>query len=159
MLRRPLFLGLFFALFVFFLDQGTKFWAESTLLFKVEVPVTPFFNLFLAHNTGVAFSFFRHMGEAERYALLAFTSLICLVIVWMLFQLKNTERGLCWALGLVLGGGLANGADRFFNGFVTDFLDFHVLGWHWPTFNLADSAICLGVVMILWSFRGSQEPG
>ena len=141
-------LGLPIALLVLLLDQATKW----LMLLVVMAPpriieVTGFFNLVLAWNTGVSFSAFAGSGPAGRWILVGVAVVICgFVLAWM----GRTQRRLLIAgFAVIVGGALGNVIDRVIHGAVVDFLDFHLAGWHWPAFNLADTAITLGVVAII----------
>jgi signal peptidase II len=140
--------GLPIALLVLLLDQATKW----LMLLVVMAPpriieVTGFFNLVLAWNTGVSFSAFAGSGPAGRWILVGVAVVICgFVLAWM----GRTQRRLLIAgFAVIVGGALGNVIDRLIHGAVVDFLDFHLAGWHWPAFNLADTAITLGVVAII----------
>lgn len=149
--------GLTAAAIVFALDQVTK----SAVLTASDgfsgwsVEVLPFFNLVMVRNTGVSFSLLSE-GIAAWWVL----STVALVVTAFLFRWLWRERSLLAAtgLGLIGGGALGNVADRWRHGAVTDFLDFHAAGWHWPAFNLADVGIVVGVATIIWSsFVGSGQ--
>ena len=113
-----------------------------------RVEVTGFFNLVLVFNKGAAFSLFAQAAGWQTPLLAAF-ALAAAVIVSVLI-VRNPGRGLlCLGLALILGGALGNLIDRLRFGHVVDFLDFHALGWHWPAFNVADSAISVGAVILI----------
>jgi signal peptidase II len=120
-------------------------------------PVTAFFNLVLACNKGAAFSF---LADAPGWQtpLFAGFAIVASVVVGMLIVRHPAKRLFCAGLALVLGGALGNLVDRLRFGCVVDFLDFHAAGWHWPAFNVADSAITLGAVaLILESFLNRER--
>ena len=113
-----------------------------------RVELTDFFNLVLVFNKGAAFSLFAQAAGWQTPLLAAF-ALVAAVIVSVLI-VRNPGRGmLCLGLALILGGALGNLIDRVRFGHVVDFLDFHALGWHWPAFNVADSAISVGAVILI----------
>jgi signal peptidase II len=113
-----------------------------------RVELTGFFNLVLVFNKGAAFSLFAQAAGWQTPLLAAF-ALAAAVIVSVLI-VRNPGRGLlCLGLALILGGALGNLIDRVRFGHVVDFLDFHALGWHWPAFNVADSAISVGAVILI----------
>jgi signal peptidase II len=130
------------------IDQVTK-WAALTFLstppYKVEV--TPFFDLSLGFNTGVSFGVFGDLFSNQQWPLIAVTIAIAMVLtVWA----ARTDRLLeTVAIALMAGGAFGNIIDRIRQGAVTDFLDFHFIGWHWPTFNFADVFICVGAVSLV----------
>ncbi len=140
-------LGLAVAAAVVIADQIAKWWAVGVL---GEIPygieILPFFNLVLVWNRGISFGFFG--GGALPPWLLAVVALgVTLALVIWLRRVET--RLLAAAIGLVIGGALGNVIDRFRLGAVADYLDFHWSGYHWPAFNLADSAISVGVVLLL----------
>ena len=137
------------ALVVLAVDQATKLWAAGTLDYGMPVTVLPFFNLTLVHNTGAAFSFLADAGGWQRIFFIVVSGVVSLVLVAWLWRLPRDARLLGIALALVLGGAVGNLVDRIAYGYVIDFLDFHATGWHWPAFNVADSAISCGVVLLL----------
>jgi len=119
-------------------------------------PVTGFFNLVLACNKGAAFSF---LADAPGWQtpLFAVFALVASVVVGVLIVRNPGKRLFCGALALVLGGALGNLIDRLRIGCVVDFLDFHAMGWHWPAFNVADSAITVGAVLLILDGFVSRE--
>ena len=137
------------ALLVLAVDQATKLWAAGTLDYGMPVTVLPFFNLTLVHNTGAAFSFLADAGGWQRIFFIVVSGVVSLVLAAWLWRLPRDARLLGIALALVLGGAVGNLVDRVAYGYVIDFLDFHATGWHWPAFNVADSAISCGVVLLL----------
>lgn len=139
--------GLPIALLVLVLDQATKWLMLSIMSPPRIIEVTGFFNLVLAWNTGVSFSAFAGGGAAGRWILIGIAIVISgFVLAWM----GRTQRRLLIAgFAVIVGGALGNVIDRVIHGAVVDFLDFHLAGWHWPAFNLADTAITLGVVAII----------
>ena len=143
----PARLGL--ALLLLALDQATKLWAAGALDYGMPVAVLPFFNLTLVHNPGAAFSFLADAGGWQRIFFIVLSGVVSAVLVAWLWRLPREARLLGVALALVLGGAVGNLVDRVAYGYVIDFLDFHAGGWHWPAFNVADSAISCGVVLLL----------
>lgn len=140
-----------FMLLVMAVDAITKQLALATIPAFTRVPVTDFFNLVLVWNEGVSFGMLQHGHEAAPYLLSVLALAVCL---WLhRWLLKAETRGIALALGLIIGGALGNVIDRLLYGAVVDFLDFHVAGHHWPAFNVADSAICIGVIMLLLGGR------
>ncbi len=137
------------ALGVLLLDQATKLWAAAALAYATPVALLPFFNLTLVHNTGAAFSFLADAGGWQRGFFIVLSGVVSAVLVVWIWRLPRTQRLLGFALALVLGGAVGNLVDRVAYGYVIDFLDLHAAGWHWPAFNVADSAITCGVVLLL----------
>nr|VFK47935.1 MAG: signal peptidase II Aspartic peptidase. MEROPS family A08 [Candidatus Kentron sp. TC] len=147
---------LMLSVLVIILDQGTKY-LVTTMLGNLPVPVSPFFNLALTYNSGAAFSFLSSAGGWQRW-LFVFLSIVVSVI--LIHWLRGAPRGeirLPMALALVLGGALGNLWDRLTLGAVIDFIDLHYRGWHWPTFNIADSAITVGALLLFTTLIGKSE--
>jgi len=143
------------ALLVAVLDQLTKYWASASFGYGEARAVTGFFNLVLAHNQGAAFSFLASASGWQRgfFIVIAFVAIVVIVV---LLARHAGEKLFCLSLALILGGATGNVIDRILLGYVVDFLDFHVAGWHWPAFNLADSAITVGAVLLV---ADSFSPG
>lgn len=140
------------------LDLASKYWIESTLQFGEQIPVTNFFNLVLTYNPGAAFSFLSEQSGWQRWFLSGIASIAAIVIIFLLNKYQ-LEKLFCWALSLILGGAIGNLYDRIMLGHVVDFLDFYVGTYHWPAFNIADSAIFVGTALMIYdSFRTKQEP-
>lgn len=142
--------GLKLAMAVFAVDQISKYWIlyDVGLLSKGRIELLPFLNLTLVWNRGVSFGF---LGDAQAewtpYILIGLTSLVVAgLLVWLW---RDGQGWLVVALGLVIGGAAGNIADRVVHGAVVDFFDVHFGGWHFWTFNVADSAISLGVAVLL----------
>jgi len=130
-------------------DQATKYAAVQALAGGRLVEVTPFFNLTLVYNTGAAFSF---LSDASGWQRWFFVALALGASAWIVHLLRRHagQRLFSLALALVLAGAVGNVIDRLVVGAVIDFLDFHALGYHWPAFNVADSAITCGAVLLVW---------
>ena len=118
--------------------------------------VTPFFNLVLVFNPGISFGLFQNLGGP--WILIVLTALITAgLLIWLLRD-KGLGQSGSIALGLAIGGAIGNLVDRLRLGAVVDFLDFHLAGFHWPAFNVADSGISIAMILILWrSFFGSDS--
>jgi len=130
------------------LDQATKALVQAQLAPGEVVRLTGFFNLVLVFNTGAAFSFLASASGWQREFFVAITIVAAGVIV-LLLRRHAEERLFRFGLILILGGALGNLFDRLTLGKVVDFLDFHAIGWHWPAFNVADSAITVGAAMLI----------
>lgn len=137
------------AAIIVLIDQITKITMTKLFAFGESRPVTSFFNLVIAHNKGAAFSFLANESGWQRYF---FTGIAVVAVVFIIYLLKRHagQRLFCWALALILGGAIGNVIDRALYGYVIDFLDFHVAGWHWPAFNVADMAIVGGALMFVF---------
>ena len=147
-------LGLITALVVTILDQLTKGLILAHFAGRavgVEA-ITPFFNLVLTLNHGMSFGLFNGAtGAGGRFSVMIFSLVAAAIIVGLLYWLSRVVNPLLgFAIGLIVGGAVGNVADRIRYGAVVDFLDFHIGNYHWPAFNLADGAICLGVAVMLF---------
>jgi signal peptidase II len=131
------------------LDQLSKFAMTRVLAYGNGIEVTPFFNLVLVYNRGAAFSF---LSSASGWQRELFIAIALIASVWVVYLLRRHLRQtlLCFALSLILAGAIGNVIDRLLFGAVIDFLDFHLFGYHWPAFNLADSAITCGALLLIW---------
>ena len=140
------------------LDQLTKQLMERTLVVGEEVVLTPFLSLTLSYNPGAAFGILSSAGGWQRPVLSLFAiAVIGWLLVWI-HRLSATEHGLLWGLAAIAGGAMGNLIDRVLSGEVTDFISLHYQHFYWPTFNLADAAITLGVVSLLFaSLRGESR--
>ena len=135
---------------VVLLDQITKYIANTGLVYAEAVPVVPSFNLTLLYNRGAAFSFLSDAAGWQRWFFVAISlGASVLLIVW-LRKLKPQQRVLAVALSLVLGGAVGNLIDRLWLGYVIDFIQLYYKGFYWPAFNVADSAISVGAVLLIW---------
>jgi len=144
---------LWLAVVVVIVDQGSKELAQYLLVLHEPVAVLPSFNLFLTYNTGAAFSFLRDAGGWQRWLFVAVSFGVGGFIVLWLRRIPPNQKWLACSLALVLGGAGGNLIDRLLrpDGGVVDFFDVYYGTWHWPAFNLADYAISVGAVMLLWS--------
>ncbi len=136
------------AAIVILLGQLSTITMTKLLTYGQSMPVTGFFNLVLAYNKGAAFSFLAAEGGWQRYFFTAIGVVAAVAIIAMLKRHAG-PRMFCWALPLLLGGAIGNVIDRILYGHVIDFLDVYLKGWHWPAFNIADSAICIGAVLFV----------
>ncbi len=140
---------LWLSLAVLVLDQLTKQLAEHYLQLHDPVAVVPGFNLMLAYNTGAAFSFLHDAGGWQRWFFTILSSTVSAGIVWWMWRLDASERWLAIALALILGGALGNLWDRILLGHVVDFVQLYYRRWAYPAFNIADSAITAGAIMLI----------
>jgi signal peptidase II len=129
-------------------DQATKIVIERVYDYGDVHPVTGFFNLILTYNRGAAFSFLRDASGWQRHFFTVVGIGASLFIVFLLAR-HGTQKLFSFALALIMGGALGNVIDRIVHGHVIDFLDFHYAGWHWPAFNVADSAIVTGAALLI----------
>ncbi len=152
------------SLLVVVLDQATKWLAEALLEPFRPVALMPLLNLTLMYNEGAAFSFLANAGGWQRWLFAGFALVMTLALTLWLLRLDRGERATAAALSLIIGGAIGNLIDRIQTGRVVDFIDFYVANWHWPAFNVADSAITVGILLLLvTSFRDElgkkPEPG
>jgi len=143
--------NLLLAATVVVLDQLTKLWVLAAFQPYEVLPVLPVFNLTLVFNTGAAFSFLSDAGGWQRWFFIGLTTLVSIGLLVWLTRLRQHERLAGIALAMILGGAVGNLLDRVRLGKVVDFLDVYWQQWHWPAFNVADSAITLGVLILLLS--------
>ena len=139
------------------LDQLTKLWISHHFAYLESYPVTAFFNLVLAHNTGASFSMLSDAGGWQRWLFSGIAVFASAWIVWLLR--KHAQQTLfCLALAFILGGALGNLLDRLMYGYVVDFIDLYWSEHHFAAFNVADAAINLGAALLLWdSFKKPSE--
>ncbi len=133
---------------VVLIDQLTKVTIERLFNYGDVHPVTSFFSLVLTYNQGAAFSFLASASGWQKQFLTAVGIVASLFILYLLAR-HGTQRLFSLALALILGGAVGNVIDRLAYGHVIDFLDFHWRGWHWPAFNVADSAIVCGAALLI----------
>ena len=149
--------------YVMALDQGTKIWAARALSLRPEgqVPahaheiitrtteITSWWNFKLAGNEGAAWGLFRSLPDGLRVPFFVVVGLVAVAVIVSLYRKAHGQRLLQWALTLILGGAVGNLIDRVQLGYVVDFIDWHYGAKHWPTFNVADIAITVGVVLLV----------
>ena len=131
------------------LDQATKIAAQTWIDPAASIELAPMLDLVIAYNTGAAFSILSTAGGWQRWLFIGLAVAICAFIVHWLRDLPRGARRTPLALSLILGGAVGNVIDRVRIGAVVDFIDFHVGDWHWPAFNVADSAICVGAALLV----------
>jgi signal peptidase II len=140
---------LWWSVLVVVLDQVSKLWIMTHFEEYEVLTIWPVFNLTLVYNTGAAFSFLSDAGGWQRWFFVTIGVAISLAMTWWLKNLDRSERLTAYGLALVIGGAVGNIIDRVWLGKVVDFLQWHYQDWYWPSFNLADSAITLGVALLL----------
>jgi len=140
---------LWLSLLAVILDQASKLAIAGTMQLYESIEIIPFFKLTYVHNTGAAFSFLSEAGGWQRWFFAVLALVISVAIAVWLTRLKEHETLLAVALALILGGAVGNLIDRLAYGYVIDFLDVYYGTWHWPAFNIADSAITVGVMLML----------
>lgn len=144
------------------LDQATKYLAETLLVMHQPVLILSWFNLMLTYNTGAAFSFLADAGGWQRWFFLGLGFAVSMGLVIWLTRLKPEEKWLAAALALILGGAVGNLIDRVWLGQVIDFIQLYYDRWYWPAFNIADSAITVGAILLVvdsvWSRNTPSTP-
>ncbi|MGJ8681974.1 signal peptidase II [Paraglaciecola sp.] len=140
------------------LDQYTKTLVVSKIELYQAVQVTPFFNLTHVYNYGAAFSFLHDAGGWQRWFFTVIAILVTSLVLWWLKQTSRQQVILPVAFSLIVGGAIGNAYDRIVHGYVIDFLVVYYDDWYWPAFNIADSAICVGaVLLIIDMFKNKEE--
>lgn len=146
------------SLVIIVLDQVTKYLANTRLDWHQPLAVLPSLNLSLAYNTGAAFSFLSDASGWQRWLFIVLAVGVSIYIVFWLIHLQIHQRRLAVALALILGGAIGNVIDRVIHGYVIDFIDVYYRDWHWPAFNVADSAITIGaILLVVDAFRNRHE--
>lgn len=138
-------------------DLYTKHLIQNAFQYGEHLTVTSFFDLVRYHNEGAAFSFLAGAGGWQKWFFTAIAVVAVIVITYLIIK-NSAQKLFCFGLALVLGGAIGNLYDRVTLGYVVDFLYFHINDLYWPAFNVADSAICVGVAILLWdSFKQAKS--
>ncbi len=145
------------AVVTFVVDQLTKNWVLDHIGLYQAKQILPFFNLTHIYNYGAAFSFLGDASGWQRWFFALIAIVVSLVILWWLKGTKRHQVMLPCAFSLILGGALGNLYDRLVYGYVVDFLDVYYQQWHWPAFNIADSAICVGAFLLIIDILKNKE--
>ncbi|WP_026377019.1 signal peptidase II [Aestuariibacter salexigens] len=149
---------LWIAVLAFIADQWSKTAVVNSMELYQSIQLTGFFNLTYVHNYGAAFSFLHQAGGWQRWLFTAIAIVVSGLILWWLKQTNRQQVLLPCAFSFILGGALGNVYDRVVHGYVIDFLDFYYQQWHWPAFNIADSAIFIGAsLLIIDMFKNGSE--
>jgi signal peptidase II len=141
------------------LDQLTKYIAETSLDYRVPVNMFTGLNMTLVYNKGAAFSFLSDAGGWQRWFFMALSITISIALIYWLRSVDRNRKYLAWGLALILGGAIGNLIDRSLYGHVIDFIDVYYSSWHWPAFNIADSAITLGAGLLILDMFTYKETG
>jgi signal peptidase II len=142
---------------IFMFDQWTKYAIVDSMRLYESIQITSFFNLTYVHNYGAAFSFLYDAGGWQVYFLSTVALLVSALILWWLRQATKEQLLLPVAFSFILGGALGNVFDRIMHGYVIDFLDFYYGTYHWPAFNVADSAIFIGAALLIIDMFKNKE--
>lgn len=148
---------LWVSLLIIALDQWTKLEVIANIDLYQSIQLTSFFNLRHVRNYGAAFSFLYDAGGWQRYFLTAVALIVSVVILWWLKQASKEQKLLPVAFSFILGGAIGNVIDRIAYGYVVDFLDFYYQSYHWPAFNVADSAIFIGASLLIIDMFKNKE--
>lgn len=141
---------LWLSVVVIVIDQLTKLWVDNNLLLHERLPlIDGYFDLTLAYNPGAAFSFLADAGGWQRWFFTILSTVVTIILIVWLKRLPTHEKLNAVALSLIIGGAIGNLIDRIAYGHVIDFLLVYYQQWSWPAFNVADSAISIGVVLML----------
>ncbi|PJG83915.1 signal peptidase II [Caviibacterium pharyngocola] len=132
----------------FIADLATKYLVVTRFALYESIDILPFFNLTYVRNPGAAFSFLANHSGWQKIFFIVLAILISAMLVYFLFKNNAAQKLQNAAYALIIGGALANAADRAYHGFVVDFLDFYWQDWHYPVFNVADIAICVGAGLL-----------
>ncbi len=138
---------------IVFLDHITKYLAIKHLVASIAYPIFPGLNLTLSFNTGAAFGFLNESSGWQEWFFGGIAVIVSLALLVWLYRLSHQQYRLCIGLSFIIGGAWGNVYDRVMAGQVTDFIQVYVSHFYWPTFNLADSAICIGAALLLISGR------
>lgn len=142
---------------VILVDQLTKHWALTHLEPSIEQAICPWFNFTLGFNTGAAFSFLNEAGPWHHYFFALFSlAMSAALMIWIL-RISPQERGQLAGISLILGGALGNFIDRLHYGHVIDFIDVYYRHYHWPAFNVADSAIVVGAILLMICLKETRD--
>ncbi len=143
------FVWLLLSVLIIIFDLWAKQVATESLTLYRPLEITSWLSMTLAHNYGAAFSFLSDAGGWQRWLFTGLAFSVTLVLLVWLVRLPTKQKLTGAALGLIIGGAVGNLIDRIVNGYVVDYIDVYYLGWHWPAFNIADSAITCGVILLL----------
>ena len=141
-------------IFTFFFDLITKNYALSSLIINHSISINNFLNFTLAFNHGAAFSFLSDAGGWQRWFFIIFSLIVILIITYILVKEKNSKY---IAFSFVIGGAIGNLYDRILYGYVIDFIEFHYNSFYWPIFNIADIAISIGIILLLYSMFAKES--
>lgn len=142
---------------VVLLDQISKHWVEAALTYNEPVVFTSFFNFTLRYNPGAAFSFLSDAGGWQRWFFTAIAIVVSIVLVIWIARVAAHKKLEAFGLTMILGGAIGNVYDRIVLGHVVDFIVVHYQGYYWPAFNLADSAITLGAILLIADMIFTKE--
>lgn len=140
------------------LDQGSKLWVIAKVDYGERINILPIFNITHVHNPGAAFSFLSDAGGWQRWALGAIAIGVSMLLLWWMKQTPRSNKLLGMSYSLILGGAIGNLYDRMAYGYVEDFIDVFYQTSHFPAFNIADSAITLGAILLIFDAITAKKP-
>ncbi|QOL25778.1 signal peptidase II [Thalassotalea sp. LPB0316] len=138
-------------------DQATKHYVANNMDLYQSIEVLPFFNITYVHNLGAAFSFLADQSGWQRWFFAGIATIASVVFTFWLYKTPASNKRLCAAFALLLSGALGNLIDRVMLGYVIDFLDFTIINYRWPAFNVADSVIFIGAGLMIIDSFGEQS--
>jgi len=138
------------AILVFIFDQTSKLFVKSSFALYESEKLLPILNLTYVENRGIAFGMFHNGGDIKHYILLVSTIIAIATILYLFFRDKNGKASKAFIFGMIIGGAAGNFYDRIVRGYVIDFFDLHLGNHHWPVFNVADSFITIGILLIFY---------
>ena len=145
---KPFLLWIGLSMVVVILDQISKLIVLNTIPYRSSIRVNDFLNWVLVFNPGAAFSFLANGGGWQKWFFIAIGLIATIVMIWLLF--RHAQQSIfCFSISMILGGAVGNLIDRFTHGAVVDFIDVYYRQYHWPAFNVADSAITLGTFLLI----------
>ncbi len=148
------------ALFVIVFDQISKYWIQIHFFETERFNLLPILDVILVYNEGAAWSFLSDAGGWQRWLFTAISAVVSLVLIGWIHVADQSQKLLLWSLGFILGGAVGNLIDRVVQGKVTDFVLFYYESWSFPAFNVADSAITIGaILMLVDAFYSSENTG
>jgi signal peptidase II len=139
----------FISFIIVIIDQASKYWVSVKLIPYKPIPIIPMLNITPAINSGAAFSFLSTAGDWHRWFFAGFSLIVSIILVVWLWRIPNEDKLQATGISLILGGAVGNLIDRTLQGFVIDFIDVYYKNHHFATFNLADSAICVGAALLV----------
>ena len=155
----PIAIRYIISIIVIAIDQITKIAADNSLALYEKISVMPMFNITLHYNKGAAFSFLNDAGGWQRWLFTAISTIVSIMLIVWIFRLDKREKWLSLSLSLILGGAVGNLIDRIAYGHVIDFIQWYYKSWYFPTFNVADSAIFVGAVILFATTLFGNDEG
>lgn len=141
---------LWYAILLMLLDIGSKYWIKTNFYVGEILFLSSYCNCYYVHNSGLAFGLFADLNLFHHWLFVWITVLIIVVfIIFLCESVKYLNKYYCFAHSMIIGGALGNLYDRVLCGVVIDFIDLHIKDWHWPTFNVADTEICIGMIILI----------